>query len=83
MKISVRRTHITNAGVGAFRCPIACALNECPGISFASVGPATCSYLYRGRRIYRMLPKEARKFIDHYDEGLPVRGFTFSISKRP
>lgn len=74
MKITVTRAHIEKGKPNYRKCPIALALKGC---DFRDVA-VRAFYVRIGRKV-EMLGKRERQFIRDFDEGKPVKPFSFNL----
>lgn len=66
--------------VEASQCPIARAAHRHKRLSGASVSTGT---LWSPATGYIVLPREAKRFVQHFDAQMPVHPFSFEIDIKP
>ena len=81
MVIHVTQKHIDDGDPSdCYRCPIALALRETPGLSECSAGKLGLYGVYDTRPFSIGSPRSVRRFIDAFDNGTDVlEPFTFEL----
>ena len=63
----------------SFNCPIALAIRRMPGVTSARVTHRHAAVKFTdAATVQYLLPASARRFINYFDNGLPVRPFAFA-----
>ena len=80
-KVRVTQADIDASLGGCSDCPVALAINRATGWDDAWVTKASLMRDHTGEFV-QPLPERARAFVRAYDEGRPIRPFTFFIESR-
>lgn len=79
MKITVKKEHIARGRrANSKTCAVALAIKEASPCD-VYVHSATCVVYRAGNRMSSALPRSAKRFIERFDLGKPVKPFTFTL----